>query len=329
MKKIIIVAASILFLVLLCAFSLSQGKYPLSLETVWNFVSGSDVSDTARAVLLNIRLPRILGAVLIGAALAASGASYQSMFVNPLVSPGILGVLSGAGFGASLGMVLGNSWYMVQILAFGFGLAAAALAIGLSRFYRADRILTLILGGIISSSMFTALLSVVKYIADPNDELPAITYWLMGGLSMISLKSLLAAAPLILGGLAVMILFARRLNVLSMGDDEARSLGVLPRRARLIFICASTLACVASVCIGGVIGWIGLLTPHIGRLVVGPDNKFLIPFSALTGAALLLMADNLSRLYLPVELPAGITTSLLGIPFFAYCMKGARTGGPR
>jgi iron complex transport system permease protein len=311
MRRYVIISVCALFLFLLFVFSLAHGKYPLSFETVFDFFSGGKVSDTARAVLLNIRLPRILGAILIGAALAASGASYQSMFVNPLVSPGILGVLSGAGFGASLGMVFGNSWLMVQILAFGFGMGAAALAIALSRFYKADRILTLILGGIISSSMFTALLSVVKYIADPNDELPAITYWLMGGLSMISLSALLAAAPLILAGLFVMFIFSRRLNLLSMGDDEARSLGVQPRRARLIFICASTLVCVASVCIGG------------------PDNRFLIPFSAFAGAILLLMADNLSRLYLPVELPAGITTSLLGIPFFAYCMRGARGGGAK
>lgn len=313
---------------LLCLgiFSITQGKYQISLETIWGVIKGNGERGVAETVLLNIRLPRILGAMMIGAAMAASGASYQSMFVNPLVSPGILGVLSGAGFGAALGMVIGDSWFTVQILAFGFGMTAAAAAIMLSHFYQGDRVLMLLLGGIISSSMFTALLSVVKYLADPDDELPAITYWLMGGLSMITLKSVAMTAPLILSGLAIMIMLSGRLNLLSMGDDEARTLGVRPGRLRVIVIAAATLTCVASVSIGGIIGWIGLLTPHIGRFIAGPDNRVLIPLSAVIGAILLLLADNLSRLYLPVELPLGITTSLFGIPFFAFCLKRARQG---
>lgn len=311
-------------LLVLVLFSLCQGKYPLPISHVFLCFSGGKIPDIHRTILLNIRLPRIAGAVLIGMSLASSGTAYQSMFMNPLVSPGILGVLSGAGFGAALGMVLGDNWFVVQASAFIFGLGAAMIAVFLGGHYRGPRILMLVLGGIVSSSMFTALLSLIKYLADPNDKLPAITYWLMGGLSMVTLESLLIVSPIISISIIIMNIFAKHLNLLSMGDDEASTLGIHPGRTRFIVISAATFACVASVCVSGVIGWIGLLTPHIGRLIIGPDNRNLLRVSGLIGAILLLMADNLSRLWLPVELPLGITTSLFGIPFFAYCLRRVR-----
>lgn len=324
MRKIFIIIAAVAGVVVIASCSLGLGRFPVPFADVVAALTGGDIPEACRTVLFQIRLPRIAAAILVGAAMAAAGASYQSMFVNPLVSPGILGVLAGAGFGAAFGMLISDSWFCVQVMAFGFGLLAASVSVCIARFYGGDRVLMLILGGIITSSMFTALLSAVKYLADPADELPAITYWLMGSLTMVDPGSVAAVSPMIIAGVIVMCLCAGRLNLLSMGDDEARTMGVNPRRSRLLIVIAATVTCVAAVSISGIIGWIGLLTPHIGRMLIGPDNRFLIPFSALTGAILLLLADNLSRLFLPVELPLGITTSLFGIPFFAFCLKRAR-----
>ncbi len=313
-----------LLLALIGVGSILLGRYPMPLHEIYGALTGSQKSGIVHTVLFEVRFPRIAAAMLVGAAMAASGASYQSMFVNPLVSPGILGVLSGAGFGAAVGMLISGSWFSVQIMAFGFGIMAAATSVCIARFYGGNRVLMLILGGIITGSMFTALLSAVKYLADPADELPAITYWLMGSLTMIDPGAMAAVAPLIIIGIIVMCLCGRKLNLLSMGDDEARTMGVNPRLIRTVVIIAATMTCVGAVSISGIIAWIGLLTPHIGRMLIGPDNRFLIPLSAVVGALLLLLADNLSRLLLPVELPLGITTSLFGIPFFAFCLKRAK-----
>ncbi|MBN2419736.1 MAG: iron ABC transporter permease [Deltaproteobacteria bacterium] len=334
MKKPIIFLTLILVLTIL--ISLCMGKYPISINDIVNFaksyISNLPVIDDPRQyqilknILINIRLPRIMAAILIGAALSVSGATFQSMFINPLVSPGLLGVLAGASFGASVGMVLAKSWIMVQMGAFMFGLIAVAAALGLSMLNRSDRLLMLILGGIISSALFTSLLSVIKYLADPYDQLPAIVYWLMGSISAVDNATVFTLCGPITGGIFILLLLSGYLNILSMGDEEARSLGVNVILLRSCFILLATIISALTVVLGGMIGWVGLLIPHVARMIVGPDNRILLPVSALIGAIYLLIADNMARLLFSVEIPIGIITSLIGIPFFAFLLHKTKKG---
>lgn len=322
-------------LVLCIMVSMTLGKYPVSMEEVWTitkhlfFPGNGKIGEsllTAQTVLLDIRAPRLAAAVLIGAALSVSGASFQAMFVNPLVAPGILGVLPGASFGAALGLLIGDSWFEVQLFSFTGGLVAVLIAMFLAGMYKGDKLMVLILGGIISGSLFTSLLSVVKYTADPTDELPAIVYWLMGGLSMVNGKTVLFTAVPIVAGIIGILGMSRLLNVLSMGDEEARALGVNVKAVRAGLIFLTTVVSALTVAIGGLIGWVGLVIPHVGRMIVGPDNSILLPTVALVGGMYLLVADDISRLLLDVEIPLGIITSLVGIPFFSIIMKNARQG---
>ena len=322
-------------LCLTAVISLSLGRYPVSPGDLVRFV-GMQISDgpdmdarhyqLLKNILVDIRLPRIAAAILIGAALSVSGAVFQSMFVNPLVSPGLLGVLSGASFGAAVGMILAESWFVVQLGAFSFGLIAVLMAVGMSAFNRGDRLLMLILGGIISGALFTSLLSVVKYLADPYEQLPAIVYWLMGGLSAVDRITVLTVCGPIVAGILIVLLLAGYLNVLSMGDEEARSLGANVVLLRFLFIFLATVISALTVVMGGIIGWVGLLIPHIARMIVGPDNRVLLPASALIGATYLLIADDIARLLFRVEIPIGILTSLIGIPFFAFVLRKAKKG---
>jgi len=329
------------FVLLLCLLlfatvltSLLLGKYPMTWEDISQIIGqhllGTPV-DTPRSELLNnilwqIRAPRLVAAVLIGAALASSGTAFQAMFINPLVSPGLLGVLSGASCGAALGMLVSPVWWGVQLCGFCGGLLAVGAALGIARIYRGDRLLMLILGGIISGSLFTSLLSVLKYAADPYDQLPAIVYWLMGGLAMADGPSVRIVAGPILAGVFGLILLAPYLNILSMGEEEARSLGMNVSLIRSWLILLATVVSALTVVIGGVIGWVGLIIPHIGRMLVGPDNRKLLPVSALLGALYLVLVDDVARLLLDVEIPLGILTSLIGIPFFVLVLKNARKG---
>jgi iron complex transport system permease protein len=316
--------------------SLSLGRYPVTPGDLRRFLlpqsfPGAPAPDSRQLhllknIIVDIRLPRIAAAILIGAALSVSGAVFQSMFINPLVSPGLLGVLSGASFGAAVGMILAKSWLVVQLGAFSFGLIAVLAAVALSALNRGDRLLMLILGGIISGALFTSLLSVVKYLADPYEQLPAIVYWLMGGLSAVDSQTVLTVWGPILGGILVLVLLSGYLNVLSMGDEEARSLGVHVFYLRLMFILLATVISALTVVMGGIIGWVGLLIPHIARMMVGPDNRILLPASALIGAIYLLIADDVARLLFGVEIPIGILTSLVGIPFFAFVLRKAKKG---
>lgn len=316
--------------------SLSLGRYPVTLGDLRRFLlpqssPGAPAPDSRQLhllknIIVDIRLPRIAAAILIGAALAVSGAVFQSMFINPLVSPGLLGVLAGASFGAAVGMILARSWLVVQLGAFSFGLIAVLAAMALSALNRGDRLLMLILGGVISGALFTSLLSVVKYLADPFDQLPAIVYWLMGGLSSVDSTTVLTVCGPILGGILVLVLLSGYLNVLSMGDEEARSLGLNVAFLRFLFIFLATIISALTVVMGGIIGWVGLLIPHIARMIVGPDNRILLPASALIGAIYLLIADDVARLLFSVEIPLGILTSLVGIPFFAIMLRKAKKG---
>nr|WP_320132124.1 iron ABC transporter permease [uncultured Holophaga sp.] len=328
----------LLFLTLLVAIaivSLSLGKYPLPVGEVAAFLAwkvtglghvGADRLPLLENIVLQIRLPRILNACLVGAALSVSGASYQALFVNPLVSPGLLGVLAGASCGAALGMVFLKSWFAVQTATFLGGVAAVALSLFIARIYQVRSTLMLVLGGIISGAFFTALVSIIKTLADPYTQLPAITFWLMGNLTLADRATVLRLAVPILVGLAGLFLLAKPLNALSMGDEEARSLGVRVTAVRSAVILLSTLISTLTVVLGGIIGWVGLIIPHAARMLVGPNNETLLPVSALLGASYLLVVDDLSRSIFSVEVPIGILTSLVGIPFFMLIMKNARKG---
>lgn len=315
--------------------SLGVGRYPVTIVDLGQYVGldlGTQDSMDLRhmemisTLLLEVRLPRILAAILVGAALSVSGAAFQAMFINPLVSPGLLGVLAGASLGAALGMVLSTHWLVVQICTFASGLLAVGLAIIMARLYRGDRLLLLVLSGVVVSALFTALLSIIKYLADPYNQLPAITYWLMGGFSMVSRETMSVAAPVMTLGIGLILALSGYLNVLTMGDEEARALGVRVRTLRLTLILTATLISSLTVVIGGLIGWVGLIVPHVGRMLVGPDNRALLPVSALLGALYLLAVDNLSRLLFSVEIPLGILTALLGIPVFAMVLRRTRSG---
>lgn len=325
----------VLILVIAVGISLTLGKYPVSMTDMVRFFLrrvfniGSMTPETYQllgSLFFDIRLPRILAAVLIGASLSVSGTAFQGMFVNPLVSPGLLGVLAGASFGAALGMVFFKTWVAVQILTFLFGFCAVLIAVGIAKMHKGNTILLLVLGGVISAALFTSLLSIIKYVADPYNQLPAITQWLMGGLSLVDGKTLLATGVPQVGSIVLIILFSGYLNALSMGDEEARALGIPVEWIRMLLIFLATLMSALTVVVAGMIGWVGLIIPHIARMLVGPDNKILVPASALIGAIYLIVVDDVSRMLFNVEIPIGITTSLIGIPFFAIILRKANKG---
>ncbi|HOC46002.1 MAG TPA: iron ABC transporter permease, partial [Syntrophorhabdaceae bacterium] len=282
--------------------------------------------DLLDSLFLSIRLPRVVAAVLVGSSLSVAGAAFQAMFINPLVSPGILGVLAGASFGAALAMVFSKSWIVVQSSCFIFGFIAVMISMGVARLYKGNTVLLLILGGVISGALFTSLLSIVKYLADPYNQLPAIVYWLMGGLTLVDLGTLKNTAIPVIAGIALIVSLSGYLNVLSMGDEEARTMGVPVERIRFILIVMATMLSAITVVLAGMVGWVGLIIPHMARMIVGPDNRVLIPVSALTGALYLILVDDVSRLAFTTEIPLGIITSLIGIPFFAAVLKRANRG---
>jgi iron complex transport system permease protein len=313
-----VITALILILVLSAFASLKLGTIAIPAEEAIKALFATDKENPTlfATVIWQIRLPRILAALLAGAALAVSGAAYQSMFINPLVSPGLLGVLAGAAFGSAAGMLLGKTLLAAQIGAFIFGVAAVAFALFLAGIFRGNRLIMLLIGGIVSSSFFTALISVLKYVADSKNELPAIVYWLMGGFSSVSMPVIKLVAPLMAIGLLILVYMAKYLNLLSMGDDEAMSLGVRVSLIRNVLIVVTTLICSLTVALGGIISWVGLMIPHTARMLIGPDNRKLIPASALMGAIYLLIIDDLCRAAFVNEVPIGIMTSLIGVPFF-------------
>ncbi|MBE5784978.1 MAG: iron ABC transporter permease [Clostridiales bacterium] len=277
-------------------------------------------AEQTEAVVINIRLPRILAAAMVGACLGAAGAAYQGVFQNPMASPDVLGASSGAGFGAALAILLGASARSITLLAFVMSLLTVVLVYLISLRAQGSRVMSLILGGIMLSSLFSAGTSYIKLVADPNDRLPAITYWLMGSLSGIRLSDLAAAAVPMLIGTAVLLLLRWRINILTFGEEEARSLGVNTNLLRLAVIVSATLITAAGISVSGLIGWVGLVIPHFARRLVGSNFRQLLPASMLLGAAFLLVADNLSRNLLAVEIPIGILTAFVGAPFFIHLL---------
>ena len=279
-----------------------------------------------QTVVFRIRLPRVIAAMLVGGGLSLAGASFQGLFRNPLVSPDILGVAAGAGFGAALGiLVSGNPW-VIQVSAFAFGIVAVAVTYGIGRVYHNSSTLILVLAGIIVGSLFSALLSLAKYVADPYDTLPAIVFWLMGSLSSVSNTDIIAVAPPILLGSLCLYLIRWRINLLSLGEEEAQALGLDTKRMTVVLVISSTIVTASAVCISGIIGWVGLVVPHIGRMLVGPDFRNLIPVSAVLGASFLLVVDDIARTLTATEIPLGILTALIGAPFFAYLLTRKKVG---
>jgi iron complex transport system permease protein len=301
--------------------TLLMGRYGGGVGDALRALFSTDTSDVLHSLILRVRLPRALAALLVGANLAASGAVLQGLFRNPLVDARILGVSSGAAFGASLAILLSGSALAVQAGAFAFALLAMAcvLAIG---WRMGAAPLVLLLVGIAVSALFDALLGLVKVVADPLSKLPSITYWLLGGLSGASWSTLAPLAALSVLGLGFLVLVRWRLNLLTLGDDEAASLGVRVRPLRAAMVVAASVLIAASVSQAGMIGWIGLVVPHLARAWVGPDHARLLPASAALGAAVLLALDTVTRTALPSEIPLGILTGLLGVPAFLFLLVG-------
>ncbi len=270
------------------------------------------------AVAWNIRLPRILLSCLVGCCLSTAGASYQGVFQNPMASPDLLGATNGAAFGAALAILLGGSSRIITLSAFCFSIVTVAAAFLISRVAGGKRVLTLVLAGIMVGSLFSAGTSFIKLVADPSNQLPEITYWLMGSLSGARWNEVgLAVIPMLIG-LLPLLLLRWRVNVLTLGDDEARTMGVNAGRVRLLVILCATLITAASVAVSGMIGWVGLVIPHLSRKLVGNDYRYLMPASMLFGAAFLLAVDDVSRNLMALEIPIGILTAFVGAPFFIW-----------
>lgn len=318
----------VLFLV-----SLTLGRFEISLGEIIRIIGSTlqpslaaDIPETAQKLVLRIRVPRILAAMLIGAGLGVTGTAFQGIFKNPLVDSNILGVTSGAGFGAALALLLVRPMWQVQLSAFVFGLLAVGLAFFGSRLYRSSPILVLTLMGILVGSLFNSLTSLLKYVADPLDALPAITFWLLGSLASITWEDIPMLASITVLGSGFLWFVRWRLNVLSLGDSEAKSLGMNPNQLKLGIIAASALVTAMAVSVAGVIGWVGLVIPHAGRILVGPDHRRLIPASISLGAVFMLVIDDISRTLLPGEVPIGVLTGILGVPLLIALLRKNRTG---
>lgn len=312
--------------------SLLLGRYALSpgqlLHMLWTKVTGgaADWPLSDDKVVFAVRLPRVAAAALVGAALSVSGAAYQGMFRNPMVSPDILGASTGAGFGAAVAILLGAGYFGISAAAFCCGLLAVAAAWLVSRLSRTNQTVTLILAGMMISSLFSAGTSFVKLVADTQQQLPAITYWLMGSLSSIKDKDVLFLSIPVALGMVPLLVLRWRMNLLTLGEEEAQSMGVNTRRLRGAVIVCATLLTSASVAVSGMIGWVGLVIPHFCRMLFGYDYRRLIPAGALFGASFLLIVDDIARLVTTGELPLGILTAFVGAPLFVYLIV---TGGGR
>nr|WP_051527260.1 iron ABC transporter permease [[Eubacterium] cellulosolvens] len=309
--------------------ALCAGPFHVPAGDVLSILSGKGSAiPNAETTIRMVRLPRIVLTVLAGAGLSAAGAAFQSLFANPLATPDTLGTANGASFGAAFGILLGLPSFGVQLLALGMGVLAVLLVLALTRAVHGVRntsLIMVILAGMVISSMFSALVSLVKYVADPNDVLPVITFWLMGSFSGTTVKSLTIGIPLIVTGLVILFLMRYRMDVLSLSEDEAKSLGInLPlTRGLIIFAASAITASVVALC--GVIGWVGLLIPHIVRMLLGNSNAYVVPGSMLSGAIFMLLTDTAARCATAAEIPVSILTAVIGAPVFILLLR--KTGG--
>ncbi len=318
---------AVVCLLLAGAAALAVGQYPIGLRQLPAILLGQEAGPAA-LVFWNIRLPRAAAAMLVGASLAAAGAAFQGMFRNPLAAPDLLGVSAGASLGAVLGIFLGLPVVAIQGMAFAGGLAAVGLVVGLAMAVRGqgDPVLVLILAGIALGALIGAGISLLKILADPYNQLPAITFWLLGSLAAVTRGDLAAAAIPAALGMGILLLLRWRLNLLTLGEDEARALGVHTALLRLAAVAAATLATAAATALAGAVGWIGLVIPHVARMLGGPDLRRLLPLAMLLGAAFLLAVDTLCRNLGRMEVPLGIVTAMLGTPLFLGLLLRARRG---
>jgi len=318
-----ILALALAVLVALVAWSFSVGRFAVApadvLKALWAALSGgeSGLAKNVEAVVLQVRGPRVLAALAVGAALASAGAAYQNLFKNPLVSPDILGVSAGCALGAGLAILFGLSIVMIQGLAFAGGIAAVALVLAVGNWVRGrDPILTLILTGVVVGSLFGAGIALVKYLADPYNQLPAITFWLLGSFAGALPKDLAVALPVMLAGTVPLVLLRWRIDLLALSEDEARSLGLDVSKLRIAVIACATLVTASAVAIAGVIGWVGLVIPHAARLLVGAAFARVLPLSLVLGAAFMLAVDTACRTVSATEIPPGVATAFIGTPVF-------------
>lgn len=329
-KKSLVVCIIIALSLCLAFASLFLGRFPIAPKTMIRVLASrilpiqADWPDTVETVIFNIRLPRIMLAMCIGASLSISGAAFQGMFQNPLVSPDILGVTAGAGFGAALGILLSGNAMMIQSFALFFSVLAVGLSYLISRVYKTTPTLMLVLSGIVVSATFSALLSLAKYVADPHQKLPAIVFWLMGSLAAVSKGDVLTTVPPMFLGTVGLLLMRWHINILSMGNEVARSLGVKTELLKGIIIVCCTVVSASAVSVCGIIGWVGLVIPHVGRMLVGPDHRVLLPTSLALGAAYLVLMDALARTLTSAEIPLGILTAIVGAPFFGFMLRRTR-----
>jgi iron complex transport system permease protein len=325
-------AAAFLILVAAMVVSLTSGHYQISLCELWQLLRsffgfecediGSDRLEEIKTVFYEIRVVRVFAAIFVGASLACAGAAFQGMFVNPLVSPGILGVLSGASFGFALALLLGAGIVFIYLNTFLFGFVAVFFALWLAKSYgRGNGVLMLVIGGIVSSALFGSLVSLAKYMADPYNSLPMLVYWLMGSLSFATKEGVLISVPIMFATMFVLIFLGRHIDILSLGEDDARALGVNVKKTRFCIIFIATLLSSLCVMLAGNIGWIGLVTPHIARFLVGVNHTKLIPFCMMLGGVFALLTDLLSRVIFSVEIPLTILTSIIGIPVFILVLR--------
>ncbi|WP_084145916.1 FecCD family ABC transporter permease [Anaerovorax odorimutans] len=325
---------SFIILLLLFFISLFIGRYTITVNDIYNvfysklFNTECLVSNMVQSVILKVRIPRIFAAILIGGALSSAGATYQGLFKNPMVSPDILGASAGAGFGAAIAILISLPFIFIQIFAFIFGILGVGIAYLICKIVSRgkDALLILILAGMIVSTLFSSLITLSKYIADPYSKLPEITYWLMGGLSAVSGSDVLLLIIPFMCGIIPLFLLRWQINAMAFGDEEAKAMGLNTGKLRAIFIVSATLLTASSVAVSGMIGWIGLVIPHLSRMLVGPNYKYLMPASFLIGGSFLLIVDNLARTLFTMEIPLGILTSIIGAPFFVYLLIKRKRG---
>ena len=317
------VGALIALPLLIAVGSLALGAYAISPLEVCQIIlaritgQGAGVDPMAANLVWEVRMPRVLAAAMVGAGLSATGALFQGLFKNPLAAPDTLGVSNGAGFGAALAIVLGLSGFGTQVGAIVFGLVAVGLAFAIVSRGRASTV-TLILSGMLIGSLFSSLVSLLKFVADPTEKLPQIVYWLMGSLSGVGYDAILAVLPLYLVFMAVLFLFRWKANVLSLGDAEARSFGIDVGRDRGIIIASCSVVTALTVSMSGIIGWVGIVVPHLARMLVGPDFRRLLPASISLGMCYLIAIDDLCRTVSAFEIPIGVITGIIGVPMFLY-----------
>lgn len=311
---------------LLALIALCLGQYTIALQDVIKVLTLQKVDlVNAETVIFNIRIPRILVSLIVGSGLATAGASFQALFSNPLATPDTLGCANGASFGAALGILLGLNALGIQISALIFGILAVVLVFVFTRYRHANQIMMIILGGMVVSSLFSALVSLIKYVADPNDVLPVITFWLMGSFSNSTVRSLYTGVPMIILGMMILYLMRYRMNALSLKEEEAASLGINVRQNRMIVIVASSLITASVVSMCGVVGWVGLLIPHISRMLFGNNHTKVIPGCIVFGALFMLIIDTIARCMYQAEIPVSILTAIIGAPVFLLLLR--KTGG--